>query len=98
MFSVSVLVLERKHFFREKNLKKIKNFEILKIETPPKIQFSTFFRFSFFKIIFMIYIFIVKFQIVKNWVPSILFRKNRKNRRIRGKPAKISNTVQYKKF
>ena len=49
MLSVSVLVLERKHFFREKNLKKIKNFEILKFETPPKIQFSTFFRFSFFQ-------------------------------------------------
>ena len=78
MFSVSVLVLERKHFFREKNLKKIKNFEILKFETPPKIQFSTFFRFSFFKIIFMIYIFILKFQIAKNWVPCILFSKNRK--------------------
>ena len=46
----------------------------------------------------MIYIFILKFQITKNWVPSILFRKNRKKRRIRGKTAKISKTVQYKKI
>ena len=48
MFNVSVLVLERKNFFREKNLQKIKIFEIFKFETPLKIQFSTLFRFSFF--------------------------------------------------
>ena len=46
----------------------------------------------------MIYIFILKLQITKNWVPSILFRKNRKKRRIHGKTAKITKTVQYKKI
>ena len=46
----------------------------------------------------MIYIFILKFQITKNWVPSIFFVKTAKNAEFAEKPRKSRKRYSTKNF
>ena len=87
-----------KYFCEKKNSKKFQNWTVLNFETLSKAQFSTFFIFSFCKIIVIMHTFILNSKTCQKLFPSILFSKKHKNRRIYEKNAEKPQNLSDTKF